>query len=658
MPKVFLSFFIVFFFVANPCFSKDEQWLGRIIVTGTEINLNNIASDQISQQDIRNSGATSVAETLSKDRYFVTPQSGNRGDSLVKLHGFDQRQIMVMLDGVPISVPFDGYINLDNLPIEDISQVDITPGLSSVLYGSNAMGGVINIETKKPTEPFKFNSWMEFGEYQAYSGGSTISVRNDKFYARLSAQGNHRNKFRLSEDFKASPNQGPGTRDNSDYENGSISFLLGFEPGEDCEYAFRYSLIDKNFGIPVSTIDNKPRYWRFTKWEKETFSILGRTKIGEIFNLRSNIFYDKYFNVLDAYDDDTYSTQLIKAGPGWARAWHSAYDDYSYGANLILETELNEQARLDFSFNTKYDHHSQQNDAGESWEVYSVRTNSLAAEYNYQINDRLSILLGLIYEFFDPQEANGAEEKPGIDVVNPQLGLTYDLGLGAIVYAKAGRRSRFPTLKELYSDHLGDYRPNPSLDAEKTIHYEIGWDKEFLGENEFSLSLFRSNVDDLIESVNDPLGIYRYQFQNIDKVIFQGVNTSAKIYFFEGRLILRPYYNYLYHKDISNDRVSRDLSYRPGYKVGANIQFEVMKGLFFYLNPSYISWQRYEDPNSTNNWQTLGGYAKIDCKIEKRFNDLASIWFRVDNLLDRSYQAEFGYPQPGREFFLGFRICL
>jgi len=86
----------------------------------------------------------------------------------------------------------------------------------------------------------------------------------------------------------------------------------------------------------------------------------------------------------------------------------------------------------------------------------------------------LLFLFATLYEYFDPEEANGADEKPAIDSINPQAGLSFDITNQSQLYFKVGQALEIPTLKELYSDRLGDYRPNPNL--KKKRRCIILWD--------------------------------------------------------------------------------------------------------------------------------------------------------------------------------------
>jgi len=641
---------VIFFSVIPSIKAEEADWLGSIVVR--KDNSFSQEETKIGQKAITDVSASNVAEVVSEGDSHLITSSNARRESQFKLRGFDQRQTVVMLDGVPLYLPYDGLVDLGNVGTEDVNSVTISEGIASVLYGPNAMGGVINIQTKKPDKPFSLSTWAEAGEHQTYYAGETLSLKKDVFYARVSGQESDSNGYRLSHSFNDQRNQGKGMRSNSDRRYNDLSFLLGYEPSKDYEYAFRYNVWNQEYGIPPSISSTKPKYWRFSEWNKEDYSLMSKVRLSDNLKLKGNVYYDTYFNVLDSYDNASYSTQNT------SKAFHSTYDDYTLGVNLLLSLDLQKLGTTDFSFNTKYDNHKEQANFGQTWSVFSAATYSTGLEHKIKITDKATFLLGLLYEYFDPEEANGGPKKPAIDSFNPQLGLSYDLDTSSQAYFKVGKRSRFPTLKELYSDRLGNYRPNPNLKAEDAIRFDLGYTKTFLNGNKIKINLFRSNVSNLIDRKVDPTGVYQYQNQNVSKVVFQGIELDPEINLLNNRLVLSPYYHYLYSKNMASDRVTRNLAYRPNHHLGLNLDAEVYKKVFVYLNIDYISTQHYENPDVSNMWQKMGGYTKVNLKIEKKIKDNFSVWLRVENLFDRNYRTEEDFPGAGRTMLVGLRYTL
>lgn len=654
MNTRFIISCVVFLFLTGSLYAESEssdvvlgeQWLGKITVKKTSVYSQGTVS--ITDGDINQTSSNDISQALSRSGSHLYVTSDARGEHLFRLRGFDQKEAVVLFDGVPIYVPFDGTVDLGAFGVQGVGNIDISPGLTSILYGPNALAGAVNIESKVADEPFKLDTWGEFGEYQTWDSGVSVSSKQKKGYFSLNAQGWDSNGFELSSSFKPERNESGGRRLNSYKQGGMVSGVLGLTSAENLETALRVVYLDRKQGIPPDTVSTSPRYWRWADWKKENYSLMGKIKAGDQFYLKTNFFYDAYHNVLDSFTDDTFST-FASQYP------HSTYDDYSLGAQFYPVVSLHENGELNFLVSTKYDNHRSQDTWNDAWKVFSATTYGLGGEYTRHLTSRLSFVSGLIYEYFDPEKANGADEKPKIDILNPQAGLSYDLGENALVSFKLGQQSRFPTLKDLYSDRLGNYRPNPDLKAEKAMHYEAAYSKKFSNENGLKVNLFRSDVRDLIDRVVDTTGGYKYQMRNINKSVLEGVELDADLHL-GSRFLFQPFYHYLYAKNVSQGRSSDNLEYRPAYITGFNTSYRMGEDFFAYFELKYVSWQKYRDANikTYDAWDTLPGYAVVNLKLEKKIHDL-SVWFRVENLLDKNYETERGFPEEGRTFFLGLR---
>ncbi len=98
----------------------------------------------------------------------------------------------------------------------------------------------------------------------------------------------------------------------------------------------------------------RQRFWRFTDWEKTTYYFIGDSKITDQLSAKTRLYYDTYYNVLDAYDDATYTSQIRPS------SFHSTYDDYTTGGSLVLEINLYSRNTLSFAFHYKDDVHKEQ----------------------------------------------------------------------------------------------------------------------------------------------------------------------------------------------------------------------------------------------------------------------------------------------------------
>ena len=114
---------------------------------------------EITAEEIEATHSRTIAEALSHAP-GITVTTGRKGAPTVNIHGINQNKTLVLIDGVPYYETTYGSLNLDSIPTDNVAKIEIQKGVSSVLYGPNALAGVINIITKKgpnglPSEPWR-----------------------------------------------------------------------------------------------------------------------------------------------------------------------------------------------------------------------------------------------------------------------------------------------------------------------------------------------------------------------------------------------------------------------------------------------------------------------------------------------------------------------
>src|SRR5260221_6762590 len=140
--------------------------LGRVVVSSSKP-----ITSVISAQRLQNFARTDVAHALDMLPGVNLTAVGARSESMVYVRGFDLRQTPLLLDGIPIYVPYDGYVDLARFTTFDLAEVNVSKGYTSLLYGANAMGGAINLVSRKPVGPFEVSGatgWL--------SGGSPLGL--------------------------------------------------------------------------------------------------------------------------------------------------------------------------------------------------------------------------------------------------------------------------------------------------------------------------------------------------------------------------------------------------------------------------------------------------------------------------------------------------
>jgi len=617
--------------------------LGEVVVTGDKDAVEKIATTEIIDEErIDLTTSKNVSDALDT-LPGVFLNVGTRNEQVYNVRGFDQRYVPIFFDGIPIYVPNDGYVDAGKLPTANISQITLTKGNSSVLYGLNTMGGAINILSKKPEK--EIETKFDLGGQQSNTFDSNLYVgsKQDLFYVAANVGYLNSDGYRVSSNMQVGPNQGHGTRNNSDVSqtNGSVKF--GFTPAEGHEYAIGVNHIDSEWGVPpdaYATTRPDLKWWRFTDWKKDTYYLIGDSKITDKLSSKIRIYHDTYYNILDSYDNNTYSTQTRPY------AFHSTYDDHTNGGSLTLRGAYIPQNITSFSFHYKDDVHKEQDNRGAAWETYETEYFSFGLEDDYEIIENLSFVVGASYDMQKPKYANGASVRDEDNAFNPQGGIHYtvlkDLGL----HFSVGKKTRFPTLHELYSGRLGQNEPNPDLSSEESINYELGAEKPLPGRNFVGLNLFYSDVKNLIVNKELPSGLDQYQ--NIGKATFKGLEFTFKSMFIP-RNTFELSYTYLNSEDRSPNRTSDHLEERPEHKVYVSDLYQLTEWLALFGKLEYYSKQWYED--SRAGWQELDGFVTFDFKLIGTVSDHLTLEAGVKNLFDEDYSLSYGYPREGRTIF-------
>lgn len=617
--------------------------LGEIVVTGKGDAVEKIATtDIIDEEQMDLTTSRNVAEAIDT-LPGVFLNVGTRNETNYSVRGFDQRYVPIYFDGIPIYVPNDGYIDAGKLPTAQLSQITVTKGNSSVLYGPNTMGGVINILSKKPEKSIEAQYDLGFRQSNTLDTNLYLGSRLDKFYVAANVGFMDSEGYRVSSDFKVGPNQGHGTRTNSDVQQKTGGLRFGFTPAEGHEYAVGINHINSEYGIPPDAYATKRpdlKWWRFTDWKKNTYYFIGDSKITDHLSTKVRIYRDTYYNVLDAYDDGSYSTQNKKY------AFHSTYDDYTNGASLIVRSTYIPKNITSFSFHYKEDVHEEQDDWGDPWDRYRIDYYTMGLEDEFAVIDNLSLVGGISYDIQKPKYASDAHMKDDDNTFNPMAGIHYtclkDLGL----HFSVGKKTRFPTLHELYSARLGQNVPNPNLSSEEAINYELGAEKPLPGRNFASINVFYSDVKDLIVQKELPSG--EDQYQNIGKAAFSGVELTFRSAFFN-RNTFELNYTYLKSKNRSPDRTSDHLEERPENKLYISDLYQLTDWLAFFGKLEYYSKQWYEDADT--GWEEIDGFVTFDFKVIATIAETLTLEAGVNNMFDEDYSFTPGYPRPGRMFF-------
>ncbi|MCG8632267.1 MAG: TonB-dependent receptor [Desulfobacterales bacterium] len=630
--------------------------LGEVVVKERSETITQVGTvDTVDAEQIELTNSRTVSEALNTLPGVTLSTGGSKAESSINIRGFGTRYVPIFYDGVPLYVPYDGYVDGSNLTTDNVSRIDVSKGVSSVLYGFNTMGGVINMVSRKPQEKLEGSYRVEVNEDSAYNGNVHLGSNQDKFYFTLGGGLTDSNGWHLSDRFDGNANENGGMRENSDLEEWNAAAKFGLTPADGHEYALGFQIIRKEKGIPTTTdTDDRARYRRFTDWDKETYYFIGNTGVNKDLSFKTRLYLDKYYNVLDAYDDATFTTQDNRS------SFHSTYDDYSYGGSLVARTTYIPKNTLSASFHYKMDVHEEQGDYDEAWGKYEQVMYSFGIEDDIKITENLAFVIGAAYDIQDPKKAfNGTtdgELRDSDSAFSPQAGILYTVLEDMDIHFSVGQKTRWPTLKELYTDGLDDdVKPNPDLSEEKSTNWELGVKKPLPYYNQAGITLFYSDVEDMIEKVDITDATYDEQYQNIDEARFRGIEFQFSSKFLPDN-DLTFHYTYLDAANKSPGATSENLDNIPEHKVYLSDRYQVNKWLSLFGSIEYNS-DRY-DTDANDNQVKTGEFWLVDFKIMTEIYKFLNFELGVKNLLDENYEVEIGYPQSGRTFFAGINGTL
>ncbi|VTR68467.1 TonB-dependent receptor [Desulfosarcina cetonica] len=641
--------------------------LGEVVVTADGSAATSATTvTEVSSEEITAKGASTIAEALTFLPGVVVRNTG-KGEAHVSVRGFEQGQVKVLIDGVPARESYFGTVDLSMLPADAISKITITKGASSVLYGANTMGGVINIITKKGTAVPQTAFTAAFGDYRTAHYALNHGGSKGAINYWLSGGYQTSDGYRLSNDFDpddpevgeaSSYHEDGGKRDLSDYRKKSLDFKVGYDPGGDSSLYLSFDYVDDQRGMPVFY----NRYWSYDHWRQWQANLVGEHRFADLLKVKTRLFYVSHNDgIKDVSWDAEHATNP-------RRKWfeESYYDDFSVGGEIQTTSTLTDWNTLRFALHYLEDNHKEANyltadcmdvrSGAESvgWtaeDEYEARTYSLAVEDEIALFNRLSIVLGLSYDTFEPTQTADQPEPGKMDTFNPQIGLVFDLTDATRLHASVGKKTRFPSLKELYSEYGGG---NPDLDPERAIAYEIGASHRFSERLTTEVSLFYNDIDDLIDTKRiDGNNVYI----NINEAIIYGAEAVVRLRLTDD---FNAELNYTYMETQDRANNDRDLEARPRHRFNLALAYRFAFGLTANLQASYVQRQFWESAN-TYEWEKLPDYLLVNAKLTQRLKTIgglgSEIFFQAANVLDKDYYETNG-PEPGFNFLAGITLRL
>ena len=651
LPALLLAAFAV-----APAAAQDGTFqLGTVVVTGSAGAPDAENEQVISKDEMQRNNADTVGAAVAT-LPGVSLSRNNRNEETVFLRGFDVRQVPVFVDGVPLYVPYDGYIDFARFTTFDLSEIRVAKAGASLLYGPNTLGGAINLVTRKPVRAFEGDVRLGLASGSEKQSAVNIGSNQGLWYFQLGASYLDANSFPLPKgfkDFKAQPTDTGSQRENAYRTDQRLSFKVGLTPNATDEYALGYVRQEGEKGNPVYTGQSSSgvRYWQWPYWDKDSLYFISSTRLGQNNVLKTRVFHDTYKNKLDAFTDGSYSTAFNNT------SFPSIYNDTSTGVALELANYSLKNHELRVALHVKQDKHEDSNPLSDDKRYRDVTT-SLAVEDTITLAPDWRLRAGISH---DKRDAKEVYYWPlgSTSATNGVLELTHTLDTrGTEAYAIASHKTRFPTIKDRYSARMGRALPNPDLRPEVANHLELGVKGTPWAGGQGQAAVFYSRITDLMQNaiVSAPIGTCGKgittcdQAQNIGKARNAGLELSLQ-QSLNSQWAVGGAYTYLARSNLSDDSVR--LTDTPRHRLYAALNWTPNDA--WELRTTLEAERGRTVPFAASGRSTyldLGGFAILGVKATWKLRKDMALDFGVSNLGDKWYELADGLPMPGRSWFV------
>jgi iron complex outermembrane receptor protein len=598
---------------------------------------------------------------------------GSRNERLIFVRGFDRFQVPLSIDGIRVYLPADNRLDYGRFLTPDIAEIQVAKGYASVLDGPGAMGGAINLVTRKPTKALEAEgrATLDLDRDAGYAGYTTFALlgtRQDQWYAQASFARTFRDHWDLAGGFVPTATEDGGARDKSRTADWRVNVKLGFTPNATDEYAISYTRQEGSKNAPLHVTSPQAQAWTWPYWNLESIYFLSTTALSDALTLKTRLYRNTFDNLLRGFDDHTQTTQTSSAG----RVFNSWYDDQAYGGSLQLDYATGHNT-LCLAFHYRRDEHIEWQQTFGASGIIELPQQNLEDTFSLAIEDRLALSPELMLTggfSYDWRNLKAAEEygvPPGggaatifsyplvdADAWNAQGRLEYTPDETAELHLSLSSRQRFPTVFERFSSRFGGATSNPDLKAERATNLEIGGAKDF-GAVRLEGALFYSWLEDAIVSFPFVFNNTNVsQSRNVGKGEYYGaeLTVSGKV---ADTLDLGATWSFI-HRDFTDPSIAAfEATGVPTHKGFLWAEWRPMAGLTVLPSLEFASDRWTVTPNGATYYRT-GSYVQGSLRLDYEVIDGLVLGAGVKNAFDDNYVLTDGFPEPGRSFFLTARF--
>jgi outer membrane cobalamin receptor len=562
-----------------------------------------------------------VSETL-QDVSGLSLSTGGKSGTDLSIRGFANDEIKFMLDGRPLGGGYFGNVDLNTIQVSDIKEIRIIKGPVSSLYGSDTMGGVVNIITRSADN----SSWLKTGFLAERNNTSKIYLSSSRDFGlwdySLYASRYHTDGFMLSADFQPTVSENGlvrnfTSRNQWDFQSKINFSLLDFHS---IGIQVGYTFMDKK-QIPSSIYENSNR--EFLDWKRMQLSGMGFFQLNDFLTADFNVYYDQY--------DDTYAEFNPSTGEMYS-TWPSYLESWILGVKSQFDWELtgNIKAILGHRYEKQL-YNRKDNGNYQDWtsNYLSLHNGFLQTEISGR-NFNFSFGSGI--SFFHQKSRD-----TWIWHLEPSVGIYWKKEFSVSLAYSAN--TKYPNLHELFSSSSGNtaLREERAGKTELNLEFPFTWNKIY---GSISPVIFYNQITGLIDKQND-------QYINLSNINTYGFELEGKLHWLWEHRISYSCIEYTDPGDIGLMNIPRH-TVTLGEKIALPWQIKM---------EYKASWKDVRLVQEDNFRTTLPSYWLHSVHWNKSWKNYK---FRlgIENIFDKDYQDKYGYPGAGVNFLLGMEAEL
>lgn len=552
-----------------------------------------------------------------------------------------------LIDGLATSSAFgSGTISSpEDTNTSDIERIEVVRGPASALYGSNALGGVINVITRRPPLAPEFLVWGEGGMYDRWRGGVSAAGSVDSFGYFFDAN-------RLEYD---------GWQDRMVNNRTQVSGKVLFDIGADSTLTIRSEYLDRYLENPGSLSQTQYR----EDWQQAAVTDAYNDEQSKSASAKYELDLSNHSSMELAYG---IRNTVTEGPPSYSASGGFGSSDVTnqnmvgiyrhnfdfYRSQLIAGVDLQHSA----SDSTTYDGRTPDSDIAQQWDVVA-KVASPFFQYEISPTARVRLSLGARYDHID-YSATGYKVSHGVTTnydegitfshVSPKAGITVDLGNEQSLWLSYGQGFVVPSRTYLFVGSRG-YDPNPDLLPEKAKDYEIGLRGRLMGSRlDYDIAVYRTDITDMLVA-DDVLDLY----VNAGEVRVQGVETTIgyalnKRWRFD---VTHTYADNQYMEFVSGttDYSGNTMNASPKHHLDARVTWMPIPGLAAELEwnriSSYYTSDTNDDPQGRAERPDL-----FNLRVSYSHGPWA-VWGHMLNIMDSKYAERVSYGSSGRSYDVG-----